>query len=80
MPPGAGRWQHLPALAEHRSSLVPVAFAVTVPAEALTGRLTPGTLVGAVALALLLMLLARWVFNQGLRRSGGASLEGAGRT
>jgi ABC-2 type transport system permease protein len=53
--------------------LVPVAFAVTVPAEALTGRLTWQTLLGAAALAVALLLLARWVFRQGLRHYGGAS-------
>lgn len=53
--------------------LVPVAFAVTVPAEALTGRLTPATLGLAAALALGLLLLARLVWSTGLRRYGGAS-------
>ncbi len=53
--------------------LVPVAFAVTVPAEALTGRLSPGTLGLAAALALGLLLLARAVWRTGLRQYSGAS-------
>ena len=53
--------------------LVPVAFAVTVPAEALTGRLTPLTLLGAGLLALALLALSRWVLRRGLRRYSGAS-------
>ncbi|MDQ4076130.1 MAG: ABC-2 family transporter protein [Chloroflexota bacterium] len=53
--------------------LVPVAFAVTVPSEALTGRLTPWTLLGAAALAGLLMLLSRWWWKIGLRSYSGAS-------
>jgi ABC-2 type transport system permease protein len=53
--------------------LVPVAFAVTVPAEALTGRLTVATLVGAAGLALALLLLSRFVWRRGLRRYSGAS-------
>jgi ABC-2 type transport system permease protein len=53
--------------------LVPVAFAVTVPAEALTGRLTPLTLAGAAGLALVLLALARWVLRRGLRQYSGAS-------
>jgi ABC-2 type transport system permease protein len=53
--------------------LVPVAFAVTVPAEALTGRLTWQTLLGAAALTLFLMLLSRWVWKKGVRNYSGAS-------
>jgi ABC-2 type transport system permease protein len=53
--------------------LVPVAFAVTVPAEALTGRLTLQTLLGAAALAAALLTLARWIWKTGLRRYSGAS-------
>lgn len=53
--------------------LVPVAFAVTVPAEALTGRLSPATLGLAAALAAGLLLLARLVWRTGLRRYAGAS-------
>ncbi len=53
--------------------LVPVAFAVTVPAEALTGRLSPGTLGLAAALAAALMLAARLVWRVALRQYSGAS-------
>lgn len=53
--------------------LVPVAFAVTVPAEALTQRLTPATLAGAALLAAALLALARLVWRRGLRAYSGAS-------
>jgi ABC-2 type transport system permease protein len=53
--------------------LVPIAFAVTVPAQALTSRLTPETLALAAAFALGLMLLTRWFFRFGLRHYSGAS-------
>jgi ABC-2 type transport system permease protein len=53
--------------------LVPIAFAVTVPAEALTGRLTWQTLLGAAFLSLALMFLARRVWRIGLRHYSGAS-------
>ena len=46
-PPGAGRWASTRSwLRLILTFLVPVAFAVTVPAEALTGRLTVLTLLG----------------------------------
>lgn len=53
--------------------LIPVAFAVTVPAEALTARLTPLTLLGAVGLTCLFVLIARLIWRLGLRRYSGAS-------
>jgi ABC-2 type transport system permease protein len=53
--------------------LVPVAFAVTIPAEALTGRLSPLTLLGAAGLALALALLARFIWKKGVRNYAGAS-------
>jgi ABC-2 type transport system permease protein len=53
--------------------LVPVAFAVTVPAEALTGRLDGQTVAGAVALTAALLAVARWFWSFGLRRYSGAS-------
>lgn len=53
--------------------LVPVAFAVTIPAEALTGRLTAPTVLGATALTALLLALSRFVWRLGLRRYSGAS-------
>ena len=63
--PGALRW----AL----TFLVPVAFAVTVPAEALTGRLTASSLLGAAALALALLVGSRWFWSVGIRHYTGAS-------
>jgi ABC-2 type transport system permease protein len=53
--------------------LVPIAFAVTVPAEALTGRLTLQTVLGMAAFTLLLLALTRWIWRLGLRRYSGAS-------
>jgi len=53
--------------------LVPIAFAVTVPAQALTSRLTPETLALAAGFALALMLVTRWFFRFGLRHYSGAS-------
>jgi ABC-2 type transport system permease protein len=53
--------------------LVPVAFAVTIPAEALTGRLTLPTLLGALALTAFLLAVSRWIFKRGTRNYSGAS-------
>jgi ABC-2 type transport system permease protein len=53
--------------------LVPIAFAVTIPAEGLTGRLTPTTLLGAAAFAVVLLGFTRWLWRTGLRRYSGAS-------
>ncbi len=53
--------------------LVPVAFAVTVPAEALTGRLTFQTWLGAFALTIVLFTGARTIWKIGLRSYSGAS-------
>lgn len=72
----AGRWPvgiYPDALRLSLTFLVPIAFAVTVPAEALTGRLTWQTLLGAAGLALVLFVLARWVWYTGLRNYTGAS-------
>ena len=52
---------------------MPIAFAVTVPAEALTGRLTVETLALAAGFALLLFLVTRWFWRFGLRHYSGAS-------
>lgn len=51
--------------------LVPVAFATTVPAEALSGRLEPLTLASAAGLAACLLLASRWAWRRGLRRYSG---------
>ncbi len=53
--------------------LVPIAFAVTVPAQALTGRLTPETMVEAIVFAAILLVVTRIFFRIGLRRYAGAS-------
>jgi ABC-2 type transport system permease protein len=53
--------------------LVPIAFAVTVPAQALTSRLTIDTLALAAAFAVVLFLVTRWFWRIGLRNYSGAS-------
>lgn len=53
--------------------LVPVAFAVTVPAEAVTSRLEWETLLLAVVFAGFLFAATRWFWRFGLRRYSGAS-------
>jgi viologen exporter family transport system permease protein len=53
--------------------LVPVGFAVTVPAEALTSRLDGLTLLGAAGFAVGLFAFTRAFWRIGLRRYSGAS-------
>ena len=53
--------------------LVPIAFAVTVPAQSLTGRLTPDTIATAAVFAAVLFGFTRWFWRFGLRRYSGAS-------
>lgn len=53
--------------------LVPIAFAVTVPAQALTGRLTPDMLALAGVFAVVLLVVTRTFFRIGLRHYSGAS-------
>jgi len=53
--------------------LVPIAFAVTVPAQAVTSRLEWQTLVLAAVFGVVLLVFARWFFRFGLRRYSGAS-------
>lgn len=53
--------------------VVPVAFATTVPAEALTGRLSGETLVVAIVLAITLFAFSRVFWRVGLRQYSGAS-------
>lgn len=72
----AGRWPvsiYPGWLRSMLTFLVPVAFAVTVPSEILVGRLSLQTLLGAFALAAGLVVLARWVWTQGLKNYSGAS-------
>ncbi|GAC1375774.1 MAG: ABC-2 family transporter protein [Ktedonobacteraceae bacterium] len=53
--------------------LVPIAFAVTVPAEVVTGRLASATLLETLALTAFLLLFSRWFWRFGLRHYSGAS-------
>ncbi|OGD23000.1 MAG: ABC transporter permease [Candidatus Aminicenantes bacterium RBG_16_63_16] len=53
--------------------LIPVAFATTVPAQALAGRLSVSTLAGAYALAAVLAVLSRAFWRVGVRRYSSAS-------
>jgi ABC-2 type transport system permease protein len=53
--------------------LVPIAFAVTVPAQALTGRLTIETLGVAFVFAAVLLVVTRLFWRVGLRHYSGAS-------
>jgi len=72
----AGRWPVgiYPAWLRYALTFfVPVAFAVTVPAEALTGRLSPETLVAALGLAAALLVISRVFWRYGVRHYSGAS-------
>jgi ABC-2 type transport system permease protein len=53
--------------------IIPVAFATTVPAEALTGHLNWETLLGAVVLAVVLLTVSRIFWRVGLRHYSGTS-------
>jgi viologen exporter family transport system permease protein len=53
--------------------LVPLAFAITVPAEGLTSRLDAPTLAAAAAFAATLLVATRWLWRTALRRYSGAS-------
>lgn len=53
--------------------IVPVAFATTVPAQALTGRLSGETVAAAIALALALLVVSRILWRFGLGQYSGAS-------
>lgn len=72
----AGRWPitlYPPWLRFALTFLVPVAFAVTVPAQALTGRLTLTTLLGAVISAGVLFWVSRSFWRLGLKHYTGTS-------
>ena len=71
-----GRWPigiYPPWLRFSVTFLVPIAFAVTVPAEALTSRLDWETLALAVGFAVVLFAFTRWFWRFGLSRYSGAS-------
>lgn len=53
--------------------IVPIAFAVTIPAEVITNRLTTDTLLLSLVLTAVLMIVARWFFKYGLRNYTSAS-------
>jgi ABC-2 type transport system permease protein len=53
--------------------LVPIAFAVTVPAEAMTRLLTGATLLIELVFAVVLFAFTRWFWMVGLRHYSGAS-------
>ncbi len=72
----AGRWPvgvYPSWLRYSLTFIVPVAFAVTMPAEAILGRLTWPVVLGSVALAIPNLLFARWFFGVGIRHYSGAS-------
>ncbi len=55
------------------TAIVPVALAVTVPAEALAGRLTFANLALVCGVAVTLLAVSRWFWLRGLQRYSGAS-------
>jgi ABC-2 type transport system permease protein len=72
----AGRWPigiYPPWLRTVLTFLVPIGFAVTVPSEGLVGRLTAPNLLGAIALAIALPVVARVFWRIGVRHYSGAS-------
>ncbi len=72
----AGRWPvsvYPDWLRTGMTFLVPVAFAVTMPAEAVTNRLTAESVLFAVGLTVFFTLLARGIWLLGLRSYSGAS-------
>jgi ABC-2 type transport system permease protein len=72
----AGRWPigiYPPWLRTALTFLVPIGFAITVPTEGLVGRLTSPNLLGAIALAVALPLIARAFWRIGVRHYSGAS-------
>jgi ABC-2 type transport system permease protein len=72
----AGRWPvslYPPWLRFGLTFIVPVAVATTVPAEAVTGRLTGATEVWAALSAALLFAASRFFWRVGLKRYSGAS-------
>jgi ABC-2 type transport system permease protein len=72
----AGRWPvslYPPWLRYGLTFVIPVAFATTVPAEAITGRLEWLTMVIAVAIAVFLIVVSRVIWKIGLRHYTGTS-------
>jgi ABC-2 type transport system permease protein len=72
----AGRWPvgvYPEWLRAGLTFVVPVAFAVTVPAEALSNRLDMSTLLLAFAIAVMLLIVSRLFWKLGVRNYSGAS-------
>lgn len=72
----AGRWPVTIYPGWLRTTLtfiVPIAFAITIPAQALTHQLTWARLLLAIVLALALLLASRWFWKLGIRHYTGAS-------
>ncbi len=72
----AGRWPvtiYPDWLRTGLTFLVPVAFAVTVPAEALSGRLNGQTLLLTLGLTVLMLVISRLFWKIGVRNYSGAS-------
>jgi ABC-2 type transport system permease protein len=72
----AGRWPlgiYPPWLQVGLTLVVPVAFAITVPVQALVGRLEPAMVAGTLVVAALFLVGSRWFWRFGLRRYTGAS-------
>ena len=53
--------------------LIPLALAVTVPAETLTSRIGPTALLVGLGATAVIVMIARWVWMANLRRYSGAS-------
>jgi ABC-2 type transport system permease protein len=73
---GAGNWPITIYPGWLRASLtfiVPVAFAITIPAQSLTGRLSDPAVVGTIALAAGFVIVSRIFWRFGLRHYTGAS-------
>jgi ABC-2 type transport system permease protein len=72
----AGRWPVSVYPAWLRGALtfvIPLAFAVTFPAETLTARLGPLSLLSGLGITLAVVAGTRWIWNANLRRYSGAS-------
>lgn len=72
----AARWPvsvYPPTLRYGMTFLLPAAFAVTVPAQSLTGKLTLAAGAGALAWGITLLVISRLVWRRAIRSYSGAS-------
>lgn len=53
--------------------VIPLAFAITLPAEALADRLSSGTVAVALGLAIVMLIVTRWVWRTNVKRYSGAT-------